>query len=538
MVASDSAAASRVGEAVLRSGGNAIDAAVATSFALAVTRPQSTGLGGGGFLLYRRAEDGAIFVLDFRECAPAAADAEMFQRARRHQEAEGPAPSRFGYLAVAVPGMVAGMTEAHQRWGSKPLSELLYGAVLLARDGFAADEAYVKACRDVLIHYERYPSLKATCGYVWRSHLRSGDPPKVGDIIRTPSLASLLERIGAEGWGGFYGGSVARELEECMAEHGGLITREDLSQYQVKDREPIRIKYRRYEIVSMPPPSSGGICLAEIMNILERFDLAGIGEENSTAATHLIAEAFKHAFADRARWLGDTDFVRVPVDWLTSPEYAGSIAARISLERTSVAREYGLAPPPADAGTSHFCVVDPQGNCVVATETINTEFGSLAAVERWGLILNNEMDDFSAEPGKPNAYGLRQSRRNAVQPGKRPLSSMSPTIVLKDGRPVLLLGASGGPRIISSVANVLINVLDYEMELGDAMEAVRLHHQWLPDEVYFDRAPPGELARGLRSLGHSVSRDRKTGIVQAILLRKGKLIGASDPRKGGRPAGW
>ena len=462
----------------------------------------------------------------------------MFAEARRRQEGEGPPPSQIGHLAVAVPGLVAGRLEAHRRWGSKPLSELLLGAVMLARSGFIADQAYVEACQEALRTYQEYPVLKTKCDYVWQTHLGQGKLPKVGDMVKTPALAALLERVSAEGLQGFYGGKVALDIEKAMSEHGGLITRDDLYHYQVKHREPLRSRYGDYEIISMPPPSSGGICLVEALNILERFDLARVHWADPVAAMHLQVEAFKHAFADRANWLGDTDFVRVPVDWLTSKEYAGSLAARISMMSTSAAGNYGLAPPPEDGGTSHFCVVDAQGNCVVSTETINTEFGSLAAVGEWGLILNNEMDDFAAEAGQPNAYDLMQSRRNAVGPGKRPLSSMSPTIVLKDGEPVLLIGASGGPRIITGVANVMVNVLDYGLELGEAMEALRPHHQWLPDQVCFDRQPPKDLAAGLAGRGHQVSQTRKGSAVQAILLRDGNLIGASDPRKGGRPAGW
>ncbi|UCG32222.1 MAG: gamma-glutamyltransferase, partial [Phycisphaerales bacterium] len=444
MVASDSAAASRIGAAVLRAGGNAVDAATAISFALAVTRPQSTGLGGGGFLIYRSAEDGRVFTLDFRECAPAAAHPQMFARHSAGSGAEVPLPSRYGFRAAAVPGLVAGRLEAHQRWGTKPLSELLQGAIMLARDGFIADEAYVKACHDAVEIYRAHPQLAASCDYVWRSHLRQGRPPKVGALVRTPALAALLDRIASEGRKGFYGGRVAAGIEAAMAANDGLITKDDLFRYEVKEREPLRIDYRGYEIIAMPLPSSGGICLAEILNILAEFDVGRIAQANPLDVWHLKAEAFKHAFADRANWLGDSDFVRVPTAWLTSREYGGSLAARVSLDLTSEVDGYGLAPPPEDHGTSHFCVVDSHGNCLVSTETINTGFGSLAAVGDWGLILNNEMDDFEAEPGRPNAYGLIHSRRNAILPGKRPLSSMAPTLVLKDRQPVLLIGASGG----------------------------------------------------------------------------------------------
>lgn len=538
MVASDSAAASRVGLEVLRAGGNAIDAALATSFALAVTRPQSTGPGGGGFLIYRQASDASVHVLDYREIAPYAARPNDYTRSRGGASSGEFPLSLVGWRAAAVPGNIAGYLEVHKRFGTKPLSELVHGAIMLARNGFVADKAYVEGCQSALKKYKRDPTLKSTCAYVWKTHLRSGNLPRAGQIVHTPALAKLFERLASEGHGGFYGGTVALAIEREMADNGGLISRSDLMRYAPKWREPIRIQYRGYEILSMPPPSSGGICLAQVLNVLETFDLAALQRRDPAVAAHLTVEAFKHAFADRANWLADSDFVRVPVDWLTCQEYADSLADRVDLERSLPVKSYGLAPPPTDSGTSHFCVVDAEGNCVVSSETINTEFGSLAAIDEWGLILNNQMDDFSAEPGKPNAFGLIQSSRNAIQPGKRPLSSMAPTIVLKDGQPILLLGASGGPRIITSVLNVLINVLDYNMELDQAIQALRVHHQWMPDEIRFDRSPPRALERELVRRGHKVSRERATGIVQAILIRDGELIGASDPRKGGAPAGW
>jgi gamma-glutamyltranspeptidase/glutathione hydrolase len=303
-------------------------------------------------------------------------------------------------------------------------------------------------------------------------------------------------------------------------------------------REPVATDYRGHRVISMPPPSSGGVALIQMLNILERFELGSTWRRDPGQAWHLVAEAMKHAFADRARHLGDSDFAPVPTRMLTSRQYASSLAKRVRLDGTADSQAYGIAQLPDDAGTSHFCIVDRWGNCVVATETVNTLFGSLAAVDAWGLILNNEMDDFTTQIGKQNAYGLRQSERNAVAPRKRPLSSMTPTIVLRDDRPVLLLGASGGPRIISSVLNVLVGVVDRGLSLEEAVDGPRLHHQWLPDEVYFDRAMDAATLEALTRRGHKVSDQKRTGIVQAI-HRDGKgLTGASDPRKGGRPAGY
>ncbi len=538
MVASDSAAASRIGADVLRRGGNAIDAAVAVSFALAVTRPQSTGLGGGGFLIYRRAADGAVFVQDFRETAPARADADMFVRARQTRADAAPPPSQIACLAVAVPGLVAGRLDAHARWGTRPLPELLAGAIRLARDGAPVDQSLLDACRAALQLYEQYPRLRDDCPYVWRTYLGQGRLPQLGDRVPTPALANLIEHISRHGRTGFYDGPVATALAATMHAGGGLIIADDLRHYAVRTREPLRTTYRDYEVISMPPPSSGGLCLLQTLNILEHFDLRAIRRDDPLQATHVETEALKHAFADRARWLADTDYVHVPMTRLLSREYAADRAAALSLQQTARHADYGLPQLPADAGTSHFSIIDADGNCVVSTETINTEFGSLVAVDDWGLILNNEMDDFAAEPGTANAFDLMQSQRNAPAAGKRPLSSMAPTIVLRDGRPVLLLGASGGPRIITSVLHVLLNVLDYDMTLHAAMNAPRAHHQWLPDVVYFDRDPGTEWTDGLRRYGHVLDDRRRTGIVQAIHISDGKIVGAADPRKGGIPSGY
>lgn len=537
MVASDSAYASQAGLELLRAGGNAFDAAAAVSFALAVTRPQSTGLGGGGFTIARLARNGQIVVSDFRETAPAASDGQMYVRAAE-QDPAGPEPSRYGYLAVGVPGLLAGRVQMLERQGSKSLAEVLAPAIRLAREGFAVDEHYVKACASVLKVYDKYPALKDTCGYVYRQHLRNGDLPRPGDRLVQPELARLLEAIAAGGADVFYRGPVAQAIDEAMRQHGGLVRTADLAGYRLaRARQPIVVPYREFTVVSMPPSSSGGIALTQTLNILETFDLGAIHRRDPAQAQHLIVEAMKHAFADRARYLGDADFVKVPTALLTSKVYARQLAAIIDPQSPRTLEAYGVPQIPDDTGTSHFCVVDGWGNCVVSTETVNDSFGSLAAVDEWGLILNNQMDDFTAQPGQPNLYGLIQSERNQVQAGKRPLSSMTPTLVLRQGRPVLLLGASGGPRIISSVLNVLLGVTDFGMGLEEAMLAGRIHHQWRPDEIYFDSPPPAELAQNLSRRGHRISDKTRTGIVQAIMIGPEGLQGASDPRKGGRPAG-
>jgi gamma-glutamyltranspeptidase/glutathione hydrolase len=536
MVASDSPYASQAGVEILKAGGNAVDAAVGVSFALAVTRPYSTGLGGGGFMIVRFA-DGRVVVQDFRETAPARAAPDMYTKITGASQG-GPPRSRYGHLAVAVPGLVAGRCQALAQHGTMPLAGVIGPAIELAKGGYEVDEDYAKASKEVLQRYERYPALRQSCGYVYETHLRGGKPRVVGERLVQPALARLLEGVASGGADFFYRGPVAEAIEREMRAHGGIVTAEDLAAYRVRPREAIRSTYREYEVIGMPPPSSGGVALAEALNILEHADFHGVALRDRGLALHYQVEVLRHAFADRARWLGDSDFVAVPTGLLVSRDYAGRLAARLDPAKVVAIDECGRASLSDDGGTSHFCVVDRWGHAVVSTETINTSFGSLAAVDEWGLILNNEMDDFAAEPGRPNAYGLVHVRLNAIAAGKRPLSSVTPTIVLKEGEPFLLLGGSGGPRIISSVLNVLLGVTDLGLSLEGAMRAPRPHHQWKPDLVYFDAAPPREMAEALTSRGHRLADKERTGIVQAVLRSESGWIGASDPRKGGRPAGY
>jgi len=535
MVAADSEFASKAGLEILKAGGNAIDAAVAVSFALAVTRPYSTGPGGGGFMIARFA-DGRIIVEDFRETAPAAATPDMYVEARRNNP-DGPSPSEFGHLAVAVPGLVAGRCQALAQWGTMPLAKVLQPAIRLARDGYAVDDDYVRATREVLETYEKHPALKDTCGYVYRTHLGSGKLRQAEDRLVQPELARLLEALAVEGADFFYKGVLGKAVAEAVKQNGGILTQSDMAGYAPKMRDPILCTYREYQLILMPLPSSGGIAIGETLNIYENFPRPPHLRFESFHDEHILIEAMKHAFADRAFWLGDRDFVEVPTKRLLSKEYAATLSRRIDIERTREINLYGSVDSPRDSGTSHFCIVDRFGNAVVSTETINTYFGSLAAIEEWGLILNNEMDDFTTEPGKSNAFGLVQSTANAIEPGKRPLSSMSPTIVLHEDEPVFLLGASGGPGIISSVLNVFLYVVDLHFPLQWAIGAPRPHHQWQPDLVYFDRDPHPDIAAYVIGRGHKLADQHKTGVVQAILRDGEGWIGASDPRKGGKPAG-
>ncbi len=538
MLASDSIDASRAGAEILKDGGNAIDAAVATSFALGVTRPYSTGLGGGGFAVIYLSRAKETIAVDFRETAPGDATWDMFVKARK-KDPNGPSPSQFGGLAVGVPGLLAGADHLLEEFGTMQLSQVIDPAIELAERGFKADKDYVSACAKALRQFRSHPDFAQTYETLHRTLLNRGQPIKGGQLIRRPELAAALRLIASVGPQAFYDGQIGDAIVQAVKRAGGVMAIEDLLGYRVRERQPIRFKYRDYQIVSMPPPSSGGIVIAEVLNILSNRSMADPNADDPHQAAHVFVEACKHAFADRSRWLGDPAYVNIPQRLLTGTKYAASLAKGIDPKRTKSPKSYGSVHLKDDGGTSHFCVVDADDNVVAWTETINLPFGSFVVTDRFGIILNNEMDDFSAEPGKPDAFGLRTSDRNAVAPGKRPLSSMSPTIVLDDrGLPILTLGASGGPRIISSVLNVLINVLDYEMTLGEAMEATRIHHQWSPNEIRFDVAPDPDLAAAFKKRGHRIGKRRASGVVQAIeWALDNTLLGASDPKKGGRPAG-
>jgi gamma-glutamyltranspeptidase/glutathione hydrolase len=528
MVATDSPEASQIGAAVLRAGGNAFDAAVAVSFALAVASPSRTGLGGGGFLVAFDASEKRFVALDFREMAPAAATRAYYTQLLAGV-GDGPPPTIYGGSAVGVPGQVAGLAEIHKRLATRPWAELVRPAVRLAETGFVVDEHYVSACRETLADFEKWPVLKERHATIYRTLLGGGEPPAVGARLPRPELAEALKLLAADGPDAFCRGPLGEAIVRAVRAAGGVFMNIDLDGYRVREREPLRATYRGYEIVTMPPPSSGGVCLAETLNILAAYRDAG----DETIPAWKLVQALKHAFADRARWLGDPDFNKLPLERLLNRDYARELATR---EPASL-DEFGTTRLPDDQGTSHFCVVDRAGNIVALTETINGTFGSLVIAEPYGILLNNQMDDFAASPGKPNLFGLVQGEANAVGPAKRPLSSMTPTIVLCDGRPVLVLGGAGGPRIITSVLQVLLNVLDRGLSLEEALSAVRLHHQWKPDEVYFDREPPAVLTADLEEHGLTIGTARRFGVVQAIQIQDdGTLVGASDPRRGGRPA--
>jgi len=530
MVVTDAPLATRVGLAVLESGGNAVDAAVATAFALAVVYPEAGNLGGGGFLVARMANGEAV-ALDFRERAPLAATRDMYlDSAGRPTDR-----SVTGHLASGVPGSVRGLWEAHARLGSRPWAALLEPAIRLAEEGFVLDADFAEAVAGEADRLARFEASAAL-------FLPGGVPLRAGTLWRNPELGAVLRRIAERGPAGFYEGETADLIVAEMRRGGGIITHEDLRAYTAAWREPVVFDYRGYGITSMPPASSGGLTLALIANIMEGYDVGSLGW-HSPRHVHLVAEAMRRAFADRNHFLGDPDFVDIPRERLLSSEYAAERRASISLDRATPSAEVAHAPIATTGGgdhTTHFSIVDRDGNAVAVTTTINSLFGSAVTVTGAGFVLNNEMDDLSAKPGSPNQYGLVEGEANAIAPGKRPLSAMTPTIVTDpEGRVLLVTGARGGPRIISAVYQVISNIVDFGMDVATAVTTPRFHHQHLPDVLYYERDgfDPG-LIRSLEALGHNVRpHGGYVGNAPTILRHGDGWTAIADPRQGGLAAG-
>jgi gamma-glutamyltranspeptidase / glutathione hydrolase len=532
MVASQEERATRIGLAVLERGGNAVDAAVAVGFALAVTLPRAGNIGGGGFMLIHAAGQSANVAIDYREAAPAATTANVFLGADHEAD---PAKSRNSGLGVGVPGTVAGLSLAHQRFGSGKftLEDLIAPAVRLARDGIAIDSDLFDSLQRGQQRLAQWPSTA-------RIFLNpQGGAPAWGDRLVQPELAEVLETIGREGPRAFYVGPIADRIVASVREAGGLMTRGDLENYAPIVRDPVYGTYRGYEVVSMPPPSSGGVHLIEMLNILEGFPSSLI-RSGSAAALHLEVEAMKLAYADRAMYLGDRDSVDVPLDRLISKSHAAELRRKIDETSATPSRE--LAPEivvPPGGNTTHFSIVDNAGNAVANTYSLNFNFGLGLVAEGTGILLNNELDDFAAKAGAPNAFGLIGGAANAPGPGKRPLSSMTPTIVFKDGRLVLATGAPGGSRIITTVLQIILNTIDGEMPIGAAVSAPRLHHQWWPDEVVVEPAFPADKISALEARGHRVTVGSLFGSAHSIAIRPEALIGAADLRaRGAGAAGY
>jgi len=529
MITSDAPLATDVGLQVMRDGGNAVDAAVATAFALAVVYPEAGNLGGGGFMVARMT-DGSTAALDFREKAPLAATRDMFL------DATGELTDRsvVGHLASGVPGAVMGLWEAHRRFGTKPWADLIAPSIRLAEEGFIVDRELAGSIRGAADRLQQFDASRAL-------FFPGGAAPAEGARWRNPDLGRVLRRIAQNGPAGFYEGETADLIVAEMRRGGGIISHEDLKQYRAAWRTPVEFDYRGHRVISMAPASSGGITLALMANILEGYPMRDLGF-HSAEGLHLTAEAMRRAFADRNHFLADPDFVDVPQQMLVSQDYADRQRATIDRMRAtpSTAVRPGLAEQPEPEHTTHFSVVDPMGNAVALTTTINDLYGSGVTIAGAGIVMNDEMDDFAAKPGTPNMFGLVQGEANAIQPGKRMLSAMTPTIVLDRNRDVLLVtGARGGPRIITAVFQVITNVIDHGMDVTAAVHAPRIHHQHLPDVLGIERnGVDAAIAARLQAMGHTVEMRGGVGTAPTILRRNGVWTGVPDPRTGGLARGF
>jgi gamma-glutamyltranspeptidase/glutathione hydrolase len=530
IVASTNELASRVGVDILKRGGNAVDAAIAVAFALAVTHPAAGNLGGGGFMMIRL-KGGRTTAIDYREMAPAAATRNIYLD-KNGKVIEGEGGSIEGYRAAGVPGTVRGMELALKTYGSGKLtwSQLIEPARQLAANGFKVNDALARGLRGSRDYLSKYPETK-------RIYLNHGKFYHEGDLFRQPELAATFARLQQRGPNEFYEGQTARMIVDDMKRHNGLITTADMRGYLAKEREPLRGTYRGYEVISMPPPSSGGAVLIEMLNILEGYDLKKM-DWASSDRYHFMTEAMRRAFADRAEYMGDTDFVKVPIAGLIDKKYAAQLRSTIDPNRASSSEQVKAGKPAGyeSTETTHFTIVDAEGNAVANTYTLNNSYGSAVVAKGTGVIMNDEMDDFAAKPGTPNLYGLIQGERNAVAPLKRPLSAMTPTFVLrKDGSLWFTVGSPGGPTIINTVLDVITNVIDYNMNIQQAIDAPRIHHQWLPDElVYEPYGLSGDTQKALAARGHKlVDQPRYLGDCEGIMIEEktGMRLGATDPRR-------
>ena len=537
MVASQHELASKIGVEIMKKGGNAVDAAIAVAFALAVVYPEAGNIGGGGFMVIRLA-DGTTTTIDYREMAPAKATRDIFLN-ENGEVIRGEGGSVIGYRASGVPGTPAGMEMAFKKYGSKKVSwqEIIEPSRKLAQNGYVLSFRLANLFKDYQNSLGKYEDSK-------RIFLNDGKFYEEGDLLIQKDLAATLERIQKNGAKGFYEGETARLIAADMKKNDGLITIEDLKNYVAKEREPIRGTYRGNEIISMPPPSSGGIVLIQVLNMLEKYDIKKM-EYNSAAKYHILTEAMRRAFADRAEFMGDPDYADVPAMKLIDKNYALDRGKSINSAKASKSSEIGFGDPygKESMDTTHFTVVDKDGSVVSNTYTINNLYGSAVTAKGTGVLLNDEMDDFSAQPGKANMFGLIQGERNSVQPKKRPLSSMTPTIVLrKDGSLWFAVGARGGPRIITAVLNSVINMIDHEMDIQQAIDFPRIHHQWFPDQILYE--PYGispDTKAILESYGHKFTDNpgniaSMTGI--AIEKKTGVRLGAIDSRSDGAAIGY
>jgi gamma-glutamyltranspeptidase/glutathione hydrolase len=546
-VAADHSIASQAGAEILRAGGNAVDAAVATSLTLSVVRPYSCGIGGGGFMIVHLVDHPSHPPIDvainYREQCPGAYGPDYFEQC--DLAGLGPETSTHGGRAVAIPGTVAGLLHALERYGTMTRAQVFAPAIRAAEEGFPVDEHYAISIREpeVMGFLKDRPDRQAQFGFIWNRFLGRGEI-KVGDRVRLPEQAEALRLIARDGKDAFYKGAIAESIVKAVRLAGGELTLAELEGFNVVEAEPLRSEFMGRRLMMMPPPSSGGIAIAQVFDMLEsRPELTRSGA-NSVPYIHAVTEAFKHAFADRARYVADPAFVPVPTDKLLAPAYIRSLADRIDPAKTLDVSEYGGQEPvdqlPEDHGTSHLCVVDSKGNAVACTETINLIFGSLVCAEPYGFILNNEMDDFVTRRGTANAFGLVESEKNMPSPGKRPLSCMSPVIAVDESGVALVAGAAGGPRIITSTVQVALNVLRWDLPAEQAMLLPRFHHQWTPNKLQMeDSLRGGATEQELVKLGHEVTTRKAVGNAQLIRRARGTkgYEAACDPRKGGLPAG-
>ena len=522
MVASQEALASDIGLQILKEGGNAVDAGVAVGFALAVTLPRAGNIGGGGFMMIYDAKQDKTIALDYREKAPLNATRDMYL------DKEGNAVSdlsRYHGLAVGVPGTVAGLLKALEEHGTMSREQVMAPAIALAENGIDVTPGLSQSLEALSDRLQKWPATKKIF------FKPDGSAYQPGERLKQPELARSLKLIAAQGADGFYKGETARKLVKAVNEAGGIMSLQDLTNYEAIAREPVKGNYRGYEIVSMPPPSSGGIHIIQILNILEGYPLKDYGQ-NSAQTIHLMAEAMQLAYADRAEYLGDSDFIDVPASGLTSQAYADKLRTLIDPNKATPASTIKANNPlPYESDqTTHFSVVDKDGNAVANTYTLNFSYGTGLVAEGTGILLNNEMDDFSAKPGVPNGYGLLGGDANAVEANKRPLSSMSPTLVFKDNKPYIVTGSPGGSRIITTVTQVISNVIDHDMNIAEATHAPRIHDQWLPDEIRIEKALNIDTVRKLESMGHKVSPQATMGSTQSIMVTPDGVYGSSDPR--------
>ncbi|MCO4781616.1 MAG: gamma-glutamyltransferase [Candidatus Cloacimonetes bacterium] len=526
IVAADQAVASKAGAMILKKGGNAFDAAVTTALVLGVTNPHSSGIGGGCFILFKHHKQSNAKIIDAREQAPRKTDIKHFYKNGKLDTSL----SQNGGLAVAIPNELNGLFLMHSKYGTLPWKQVVYPAYNLAKHGIYVSPYLNKT---LIKHKEKFTQST----YLRDIFYKNNQALSTGTLLKQPALAKTLKSIALKGLRSFYKGSIAKEIINVVQSNGGILDAVDMANIQPQILNAVKGTYRGYSVFTMPPPSSGGLVLLQMLNVLQHYPLGDWGH-NSSKTIHHVAEAMKHAYSDRAQYMGDPKFVDVPANQITSQETARKIVDKISDSKVYHSDTYGMRYLPDDHGTSHFNVFDNQGNAVSITSTINTLFGSRLVVDKYGVILNNQMDDFSLAPGIPNAYGLVGSEANSIQPHKKPLSSMTPTIVAKDKQVKLIVGGSGGPRIISGVLQVVLNSIDHNMNIKEAVDAPRMHHQWMPDKLYLEKEIPVDVVDNLKKRGHIIQRSVPRNVIQGIHIDGKDMYGASDSRKQGQAAGY